>query len=60
MIRDVFLLGLSRGHDFRPDYEKLGTLSSVFLSATIVTGEYHKAIGYMKNPSLVIANSDRA
>ena len=23
MIRDFFLLGLSRGHDFRPDYEKL-------------------------------------
>ena len=45
MIRDVFLLGLSRGHDFRPDYEKLGTLSSVFLSAKIVTGEYHKAMG---------------
>ena len=60
MIRDVFLLGLSRGHDFRPDYEKLGTLSYVFLSVKIVTGEYHKAMGDMKNTSLVIANPDRA
>ena len=55
-----FLLGLSRGHDFRPDYEKLELYPHVFLSAKIVTGEYHKAMGYMKNPSLVIANPDRA
>ena len=51
---------LSSGHDFRPDNGKLGTLCSVFLSAKIVTGEYHMAMGYMKNPSLVIANPDRA
>ena len=60
MIRNVFLLGLSREHDFRPGYKKLGTLSSVCLSAKMVTGEYQKVMGYMKNPSLVIANPDRA
>ena len=48
LIRDIFYL--FRGHDFRPDYGKLGTLSSVFPSAKIVamtataTREYQKAI----------------
>ena len=59
MIRP-FLLCLSRGHDFRVYYGMLETLSSVFLSTKIVTGAYHKAMGYMKNPSLVIANPDGA
>ena len=55
-----FYLRLSSGHYFRPDSGKLGTLCSVFLSAKFATGEYHMAMGYMKNPSLVIANHDRA
>ena len=65
----VLLFGLFRGHDFRPDYGKLGTLSSVFPPAKIVamtataTREYQKAITEslnMKNPSLAVANPDRA
>ena len=67
--KGCFLFGLFRGHEFRPDYGKLGTLSSVFPSAKIVamtataTREYQEAITAsfnMKNPSLVVANPDRA
>lgn len=69
VISNVFQFVLSRGHDFRKDYGNLGTLSSVFPSARIVamtataTREYQRVIIEnlnMKNPSLVIANPNRA
>ena len=58
-----------RGHNFRQDYSKLGTLSSVFPIARIVTvtatatKEYQTTIIqslHMKDPKCVIANPDRA
>ena len=57
-----------RGHNFREDYRKLGTLSSVFPTAKIVamtataTKEYQTSIMKrlnMKDPKLVITNPDR-
>ena len=60
---------MSRGHNFREDYSKLGTLSSVFPTAKIVamtataTKEYQATIIKslnMKDPKLVTANPDRA
>ena len=66
----IFLLVfLFRGHNFREDYSKLGTLSSVFPTAKIVamtataTKEYQATIIKslnMKDPKLVTANPDRA
>ena len=66
----IFLLVfLFRGYNFREDYSKLGTLSSVFPKANIVavtataTKNYQKAIIQslnMKDPKLVVANPDRA
>lgn len=59
---------MSRGHGFREDYGKLGTLSSVFPYAKIVamtataTQEYQKAIIRslnMKDAKIVIENPDR-
>ena len=56
------------GHNFREDYRKLGTLSSVFPTAKIVamtataTKEYQTSIMKslnMKDPKLVITNPDR-
>ena len=69
-INTAFLLCVSlfRGHNFREDYRKLGTLSSVFPTAKIVamtataTKEYQTSIMKslnMKDPKLVIANPDR-
>lgn len=58
-----------RGHNFRKDYSKLGTLSSVFPKARIIamtataTKEYQTTIIQslnMKDPKCVIANPDRA
>lgn len=58
-----------RGHNFREDYSKLGTLSLVFPTARIVamtataTKEYQTTIIQslnMKDPKCVIANPDRA
>ena len=58
-----------RGHNFREDYSKLGTLSSVFPTARIVamiataTKEYQTTIIQslnMKDPKCVTANPDRA
>ena len=57
-----------RGHNFREDYSKLGTLSSVFPTARIVamtatvTKEYQTTIIQslnMKDPKCLIANPDR-
>ena len=69
-ITTAFLLRvlLFRGHNFREDYRKLGTLSSVFPTAKIVamtataTKEYQTSIMKslnMKDPKLVITNPDR-
>ena len=69
-ITTAFLLCVSlfRGHNFREDYRKLGTLSSVFPTAKIVamtataTKEYQTSIMKslnMKDPKLVITNPDR-
>ena len=66
----AFLLCVSlfRGHNFRKDYRKLGTLSSVFPTAKIVamtataTKEYQTSIMKslnMKDPKLVITNPYR-
>ena len=69
-ITTAFLLRvlLFRGHNFREDYRKLGTLSSVFPTAKIVamtataTKEYQTSIMKclnMKDPKLVLTNPDR-
>ena len=65
-ITTAFLLCVSlfRGHNFREDYRKLGTLSSVFPTAKIVamtataTKECQTSLN-MKDPKLVITNPDR-
>ena len=56
-----------RRHNFREDYSKLGTLSSVFPKARIIamtvtaTKEYQTTIiQSLKDPKYVIANPDRA
>ena len=64
----VLCVSLFRGHNFKEDYRKLGTLSSVFPTAKIVamtataTKEYQTSIMKslnMKDPKLVITNPDR-
>ena len=65
MIRDVFYLvclgDMISGQAIRSlELYHLFFFFFFFFPGKIVTGEYHKAMGYMKNSSLVVANPDRA